>query len=76
MRVALVINPPGDGTFGATARAHAADGSNTPAELQAALRIEWPDAIVRDGIIENDFQRWYVYRDGRWIDENASGVVG
>lgn len=71
MRVALVINPLGDRTFGASVHACSADGSDTPDALQTALRADWPNAIVRDGIVESDVQRWYVYRDGHWIRDES-----
>ena len=35
--------------------------------LQAALRVRYPDAVVRARELSGEFlEIWYVYRDGHW----------
>jgi len=49
-----------------------ADGRR-PEELEAALRIQFPDALVRPRDLAGErFDAWYVYRDGHWISEGEA----
>jgi hypothetical protein len=62
-----VLNPRHDKVFEATAAA-LLEGATTTSELQAQLRVDFPDAVVhaRDLTSEPGVV-WYVYRDGRWV---------
>ena len=64
----LVVNPLDDAAFGLAALVAARDGAQTPAALQASLRIDYPDAVVRARELMGEQGRvWYVYRDGHWV---------
>lgn len=65
-RPTLIVNPIGDREFIAFAN-YQLEGASTAGELQALLRVRYPEAIVR--LRELSGERilvWYVYRDGRW----------
>ena len=65
----MIANPPSDERFVALAERLGADGSVTPARLQAELRSEYPRTIVRERSLSSESVRvWYVYREGRWVD--------
>lgn len=69
----LVINPRSDAEFVAYARRLATD-SDTPESLQESLRERYPRALVRPRQLAGESTDvWYVYRDGRWISERATG---
>lgn len=72
MKILLVTNPAHDDKFKLLAEAHLADGAKSPEGLQESLRGEFPEATVRDGIIERGLQRWYAYREGHWIGANGA----
>jgi len=72
MKVQLVINPAGDMAFRSAAEKLLADGALSPAQLQAMLRAQFPNATVFGGIEEAGSERWYVYREGRWIDSSSA----
>ena len=68
MSTTLVVNPRDDAPFVALAERLAADGVRTPDELQARLRQEYPDAVVRARELDGEAVTiWYVYRDGHWV---------
>jgi hypothetical protein len=62
----LVTNPQSDTEFQRRAEelAHAAE---TPAELEQLLRLQYAQARVVAGVTDI-VDRWYVYRDGHWIN--------
>ena len=65
--VQLVCNPADDRTFLAAAEAFLATGAATPAALQRLLAERYPTVLVRArGLSSEDFDAWYVYRDGSW----------
>jgi hypothetical protein len=64
--VRLVTNPQNDIEFQRRAEA-LATRVDTPEELEALLREEYQRARVVSGVTDI-MQRWYVYRDGRWIN--------
>ncbi len=67
-RPTLVLNPPDDDAFRASAEGLLEDGVGDPADLQARLRERWPDALVRPRELAGEqAQIWYVYRDGHWV---------
>jgi hypothetical protein len=67
MAVVLILNPRHDETFAQLAHELAADGTRTPAALQAALREQYPSASVRPRLLAGESEVvWYVYRDGHW----------
>jgi hypothetical protein len=65
-RPVLVLNPATDGAFHTRTR-ELAEGSRTPAELQEALHVHYPEAVVRSRDLAGEDETWYVYRDGRWV---------
>jgi hypothetical protein len=68
MSTTLVVNPRDDTPFVALAERLVADGVRSPNELQARLRREYPDAVVRARELDGEaFTIWYVYRDGHWV---------
>ena len=67
-RPTLILSPPDDATFRSLATGFLEEGVATPAVLEARLRREYPDAIVRERELAGErTQIWYVYRDGRWV---------
>jgi hypothetical protein len=67
VRKRLITNPQADAKLRATAARYVDEGVDTPQALQARLRGEYPNARVIAGIIELAVERWYVYREGRWV---------
>lgn len=66
-RPILVINPRSDATFNDLAHQLTADGAHTPAELETALRKQYPRALVRERNLSSEpITTWYVYREGAW----------
>lgn len=69
MPASILVNPASDATFKRLAETHAARGADTPADLEDRLRQSYPRARVIEGISsDSTSERWYVYRDGRWIN--------
>ncbi len=69
--VHLVVNPPDDAGFAASARRLVAE-CRAPADLQELLRGAYPRAVVRAREIAGERPKvWYVYREGRWVGRNA-----
>ena len=67
-RPTLVLNPPDDRDFRASAEQVIESGVVEPTMLQDRLRGRWPDALVRPRELAGEqAQIWYVYRDGHWI---------
>ena len=64
--VRLVTNPQTDVEFQRRAETLAL-GAQTPDELERLLRAEYGRARVVPGVTDI-VERWYVYRDGRWIN--------
>lgn len=66
MTIRLVTNPSNDNEF--QRRAHdLAERVATPEELERLLRERYSRARVVRGVTDI-VERWYVYRDGRWIN--------
>ena len=77
MPTTLVVNPRDDSTFVDLAEELAGDGVHSPDELQARLRQEYPDAVVRARELDGEaFSIWYVYRDGHWVSASQEGPQG
>jgi hypothetical protein len=73
-RVTIVANPPEDARFRSVIDAFVLSGGRRAEDLEAALRAQYPAAVVRPrGLTGERFEVWYVYRDGHWIrgDGNA-----
>ena len=69
MPASCLINPASDATFKQLAESYASNGAESPAELEERLRQSYPNARVIQGIpINSTLERWYVYRDGRWVN--------
>ena len=67
-RPTLILSPPDDPRFRSLATDGLEEGVVTPEALEAILRREYPDAIVRERELAGErTQIWYVYRDGRWV---------
>lgn len=64
----LVVNPVWDADFVRRAE-ELAEAADTPGDLERLLRTSYASARVVPGVTDI-VERWYVYRDGRWI--NAS----
>jgi hypothetical protein len=74
----LVTNPADDLEF-AVAAASALREAGTPDELEAALRPDYPDVLVRERVLTAEPLVWYVYRDGHWVrasDRAEEGADG
>jgi hypothetical protein len=63
--VRLITNPQSDVEFQRRAE-ELADKADTPEELERLLRAHYSKARVVPGVTDI-VERWYVYRDGRWI---------
>ena len=72
MKVQLVTNPTGDANFRMAAEQLLSGGAMSPSQLQRMLRPDYPSATVFGGIEEAGSERWYVYREGRWIDSSSA----
>ena len=67
VRPLLILNPRNDPRFAELVAESTAGAATDPAELQARLRAEFPDAMVRRRELSSEStEMWYVYRDGRW----------
>lgn len=67
VRPIVILNPRSDARFVELVSELMADAIGEPAELQAGLRAEFPDAVVRRRELSSESTEvWYVYRDGRW----------
>jgi hypothetical protein len=64
--VRLIVNPTNDTEFQRKAHEFAAN-VETPDELEHLLREQYSRARVVTGVTDI-VERWYVYRDGRWIN--------
>jgi hypothetical protein len=63
----LIVNPRSDVRFVERVTELTADAMSDPSDLQARLRAEYPNAIVRRRELSSEStEMWYVYRDGRW----------
>ena len=70
VRPLLVVNPRSDIRFVQRVAELTADSSWDLLGLQAGLRSEFPDAVVRRRELSSEAnEMWYVYRDGRWSPE-------
>ena len=70
MRPILILNPRSDAQFVALVSELMTDPLDQPSALQAALRVRFPDAVVRRRELSSEpTEVWYVYRDGRWTPD-------
>jgi len=70
VRPIVILNPRSDARFVELVSELMADAVGEPAELQAGLRAEFPDAVVRRRELSSESTEvWYVYRDGRWTPD-------
>ena len=75
--VQLVCNPADDDTFRAVAESYLGSGVASPAGLQRLLEERYPRVVVRPrGLSHEDFEVWYVYRDGSWVRSGAAASTG
>lgn len=66
MTVRLITNPVSDDEFQRRAQ-ELAGRADTPEQLELMLREYFKRARVVRGVTDI-VERWYVYRDGRWIN--------
>jgi hypothetical protein len=71
--VRMVVNPTTDAEFRARAEA-LSETANTPEELQRRLRAHYAHARVVRGVTDI-VERWYVYRDGHWINSQERSAA-
>jgi hypothetical protein len=64
--VRLITNPQSDIEFQRRAEEFARD-ADTPEDLERLLRPQYSRARVVPGVTDI-VERWYVYRDGRWVN--------
>jgi hypothetical protein len=77
MSTTLVVNPRDDTPFVALAERLVADDVRSPDQLQARLRQEYPEAVVRARELDGEaFTIWYVYRDGHWVSGSGGEPKG
>jgi len=68
MKAILIVNPRSDLAFAELAERLAADGAQTPADLQRELRRHYPGAVVRERSLSAEpIVTWYVYRESTWL---------
>jgi hypothetical protein len=67
MRPTLVVNPRSDAAFVAFAERLIHDGAESATALEAALRKQYPRAVVRERGLAHEATTWYVYREGTWV---------
>ena len=73
MRPTMIVNPRGDDAFSTRARVLVAEGVADAAEMQRALRVEYPGAVVHERSLSGDRDpTWYVYRDGSWVPDDLA----
>jgi hypothetical protein len=74
----LIVNPSADREFAEFAAGALGLGQRTPDELEAALRVQYPGAVVRARELSAERTTvWYVYREGHWVpDEVPARAAG
>ena len=68
-RVRIIANPANDLVFARRAE-ELAMRANTPEELERQLRASYERVRVVRGVTDI-VERWYVYREGRWIPSDG-----
>jgi hypothetical protein len=67
----LMINPGSDAEFSRIAQELVDGGTTTPDELESALRVSYPLAVVRGSYLSGESRpTWYVYREGHWVQRD------
>jgi hypothetical protein len=70
VRPVLIVNPRSDVRFVQLVAELTDDVMTRPGDLEARLRAEFPNSIVRRRELSSEpTEVWYVYRDGRWTPE-------
>jgi hypothetical protein len=70
VRPIVILNPRSDARFVGLVSELMAAAVGEPEGLQAGLRAEFPDAVVRRRELSSESTEvWYVYRDGRWTPD-------
>jgi hypothetical protein len=70
VRPILILNPRQDAEFVERVRRIEGTGLAQPDDLIGALRVWYPDIVVRPRELSSEpAVVWYVYRDGRWTSE-------
>ena len=68
----LFVNPLSDVTFARRTADFVSGGTSRPEDLVEQLRPTYPNVVARNREISGEAESWYVYRDGHWVDEEAS----
>ena len=71
-KIAIVTNPGNDRVLRSRAEALLREDGESPDRLEWELRRRYPRARVYEGIRDAFQQRWYVYREGRWVNDGES----
>lgn len=76
MPIKILVNPRSDERFASFAEALLTMGVTTCTDLERRLRQRYPDVRVVEGITDGaGFPRWYVYRDGHWVNPDRRGAA-
>jgi hypothetical protein len=68
----LFVNPLSDEAFAQRTADIVTGGTTRPEDLADQLRGAYPDVVARKRDISGEAESWYVYRDGHWVDDEAS----
>lgn len=68
----LFVNPLSDEAFAQSTEDLVNGGTSRPEDLAEQLRGTYPDVVARKRDISGEAESWYVYRDGHWVDDDAS----
>jgi len=67
MSISFTTIPSSDELFRRAAQSAFGAGAKTPTALAQELREKFPLVRVIESEIEGYRERWYVYREGRWV---------
>ena len=76
MRVRLITNPATDGGIARSADRLLGGGIERPEDLESQLRQEYPRVRVVPGVVDGAEWRWYVYREGSWVNPEREMAQG
>ena len=68
VRVRLITNPLTDTRLERAAERFLGEGVDEPEDLEEQLRADFPRVRVVPGLVDVNEWRWYVYRDGSWVN--------
>ena len=71
-QITIVTNPGSDRALRSRAEALLREDCESAERLEWELRRRYPRVRVYEGIRDPYQQRWYVYREGRWVNDSES----